>query len=558
MTGNETDWRYIKLEEAFRKDGFTITKRVFIESGMMGLEARHKTAVNYDTGEKKKSYYIEGTPYERGFLLGLLAEPEIADMAVNFADNIVFDFLGLDFLNSFADLQDFIVYAIYELSRKAWSSLPRHIHDEMSGIIDGCKTANRATLVTDDRLIAINVGFDVLCALIYPGEIEDIIPWLQPGRIKLPMLCNAFSVFKSAAPGDHFFGRDFMFSTGGVLQNDLAHIITLPDNGGEEKAYPFISVTAPGLLGSASAMNMHGVAGGLNMSPAANCDADNIGFNSLLLLRESIMRGGSAEEAADVIQNARRGVTWNYVLSDGLNDTACTVEAGASWDDIDFLRYPAKELLPHLPGDKFLSSNPVAPVGNGCAKYWCGAPSYDPYIQFNSGLWEHYNASHSPKIKLYDDAFSPQGYINRTPQEKNCPLSMYFAPRRAREGVHITTNHFLSPHMRLCAMRPWTAAIASGYVNDIQWRYDELNNQIRQEISDSGAIDYAAAKRLIDFLSPYGKFPDYYRKNPKSRDGKETRIEGCTTLFDLKRKTADSHYGYYCDEWVKTTLPMYF
>jgi hypothetical protein len=43
--------------------------------------------------------------------------------------------------------------------------------------------------------------------------------------------------------------------------------------------------------------------------------------------------------AANVIQDAKRGVSWNYVLSDGANDVACTVEAGAFNGHIDCLSY---------------------------------------------------------------------------------------------------------------------------------------------------------------------------------------------------------------------------
>ncbi len=558
MISDETGKRYAKLEKAFKADGFTITQKTVTAAGRIGIEARHDTAINYDTGEKKKSYYIEGTPYERGFLMGLLAEPIISDMTINYADNIVFDFIGAEFLYGSPLFHDIIVPLIYELSRSTWNAQPSHVHEEARGMMDGCKKSNPETRVTKQRLAAINVGFDVLCALIYTGKFfEGIAPHLLPGHIRLPMLCNAFSAFKSAAPGEHFFGRDFMFVTGGVLQNNLAHVITLPVQNGE-KLYPFVNVTAPGLLGSASVMNLRGVAGGLNMSPAANCDVDNVGFNSLLLLRECVMRGGSAYEAADVIRGAKRGVTWNYVLSDGNSDTACTAEAGASWDNVDFLSYPAKELLPFLPDLKFLSSNVFAPVQYGCAVRQCGDPFPASYLRYNRGLWDYYNARHNRKAPLFRDAMMPGGFINRTLKGKNCPSCLYFAPQRTGKDIHITTNHFIVPHMRLCAMHPWTEEVLSGHTDDIQWRYDQLNNEIRQELYNKGRIDYASAKRIIDFLAPYGKFPKYYKNNPKSRDGEETRIEGCVTLFDLKRLTAESHYGYYCDEWVKTTLPGYF
>ena len=66
------------------------------------------------------------------------------------------------------------------------------------------------------------------------------------------------------------------------------------------------------------------------------------------------------------------------------------------------------------------------------------------------------------------------------------------------------------------------------------------------------------ARKLIDFLAPYGRYPSYYADNPRSHDGKEIRIEGCTSLFDLKNMTVESHFGYYCDEWIKITLTNYF
>ena len=106
-------------------------------------------------------------------------------------------------------------------------------------------------------------------------------------------------------------------------------------------------------------------------------------------------------------------------------------------------------------------------------------------------------------------------------------------------------------------MYPWTASVIGNKINDIQWRYDELNNQILTSLEKYGSIDFYTARKLIDFLAPYGKHPWYYVDNPKSRDGKEIRIEGCTSIFDLKNGIVDSHFGYYCDEWVRITLPNY-
>ncbi|MGI6161829.1 MAG: hypothetical protein ACOYJD_07335 [Christensenellales bacterium] len=556
---NSAHQRLIMLEKAFKKDGFSITE-AYQSGERLGIAAKHDTAVNYDTGEKKACYYLEGTPYERGYLLGLLAEPSISKMAVSFTDNIIFDFIGLDFFNNYPLAQKLIVSLLSELSKSTWASQPRHIQSETEGMMAGCRRRNRRTSVTLSRLIVMNVGFDVLCALVYTGSfLRERAPRLSPEHIRLSMMCNAFSVFGKAANGGHLFARDFMFSTGGSFQNHLAHILHLPQHsaGDTGPLHPYISVTAPGIAGSISAMNINGVAAGINMSPAANCDPSRIGTNSLLLLRECVMSGATAKEAANVIRQTQRGVSWNYVLSDGCTDTALTVEAGASWPKTDFLSYPDRSLLKMLPDEAFLLNHKAWPVNFGCAERWCGNPLNMEYLNFNEELWRYYSKTRR-HIRLLPGAMLDSGFINRTPIDKNCPSGWYFAPQRTSDNVHITTNHFISPHMRLCGMDPWTLLIAGGHINDIQWRYDELNSQIRHELSKNGYVNYAAARRIAEYLAPYGNFPHYYSKNPKSQDGQQTRIEGCISLFDLKARSVESHYGYYGDDWVKTTLPLYF
>ncbi len=91
--------QFSRLYDSFSSDGFRIKRVAHTESGRQGILAEHRTAYNYDTGKKKAAYYLEGTPYERGYLLGLLAESCVCDMAVNFADNIVFDLLDIEFFN---------------------------------------------------------------------------------------------------------------------------------------------------------------------------------------------------------------------------------------------------------------------------------------------------------------------------------------------------------------------------------------------------------------------------------------------------------------------------
>lgn len=551
--------RTFSLINAFDRDGYEVKKTVTL-NGRIGMAAEHKTAVNYDTKGKKRAYYLEGTNYEMGHLLGLLAEQEISLMAVDFSDKVVFSFIGVKILEKIKILQELLISVVYDIAKGMYPYLPPEIRDEMQGICDGCKQSNPGTKVDMPRLIALNMGFDILCALVYTGNfLMERYAGLKPSDLRIPLMCNGFSVFGRAADHGHYFGRDFMFPTAGIFQNTAAYIIYNPDSARGKAALPFVSLTAPGIAGSISAMNIRGVAVGVNMSPAANCSPKNVGTNSLLLNHMMAQYGRSAGQAVEIARNTARGVSWNYMVSDGTNDKACVIEAGASDSSPQFVEFPPDDYRSQLPGMDFIDAHKSAELSSGMAVRWSDYKYPDGYLGYNYGLWKRYNKRYSVRKKLYGDTFAEQGYINKSADDKNCPSMYYFAPQReTNEGIIISTNHFIVPEMRYYSMHPWTSKIVGDKINDIQWRYDELNNQILTALKEEGYIGYATAKRLIDFLSPYGKFPSYYAGNPKSADGKEIRIEGCTSVFDLKNLSVESHFGYYCDDWVKITLPGYF
>ena len=311
------------------------------------------------------------------------------------------------------------------------------------------------------------------------------------------------------------------------------------------------------MAGCISAMNTNGIGIGIDMSPGVNCDPKNPGINSLLLNRLCIQKGGSAEEMVDIIKNTPRGVTWNYVISDGKNDRACVVEAGSSGNVPAPADVPPADFKAVLPDAGFIGSHTSSKFQKGVMVRWNDYKYPEAYLHFNEALWKQYNKVHSTDKKILPDAFSVKGYVNKLRNDRNCPACFYFAPQREEnDDLVIVTNHFIIPEMRFYAMHPWTSMIAGDITNDIQWRYDELNYLILKALQQRGAIDYKTAKGLISFLSPDNN-PAYYAANPKSSDGRQTRIEGCVSIFDLKEKIVESHYGYYCDEWVKITLPLY-
>ena len=61
------------IVQAFSSDGWKVVNQTTLESGSRGFYAEHETAVILGTGLPKKSYYVEGSGYDMGYLQGTLS-----------------------------------------------------------------------------------------------------------------------------------------------------------------------------------------------------------------------------------------------------------------------------------------------------------------------------------------------------------------------------------------------------------------------------------------------------------------------------------------------------
>jgi len=543
-----------ELTQAFASDGYDVVQEVAFQ-GKRGLKAQSRTAFNYETEEKKTVYYLEGTGYQMGYLMGQLACPKVEAMTEGFLDSIIPSFFHSNEIKPKHEwLWKLAIDLLEDLDKKMRSVVPPPLLDEMQGLVDGCHAANRKTGVSFDKIFALNVGVDFLLSIVYNVEgLWKKIPGLQPQHVRAPIFCNAFAAFGNATvDGAHYFGRDFMFPTANVFQDTACMVIYNPDRpADEEKWLPMVAVTAPGFVGSVTIMNAEGVGIGVDMAPAGNINRDHPGFNSMLLLRYAGHRSDSAEAALQTMIAAPRGVSWIYFIADGANNRAAAVEAGAYTPELTVLDFPPKALKEPglLPDQNFLNRYETQKPQNGLMARWNDYQYPAAFFQFNTALFQKYG-------KLYNPAdFGEEGFINPTNNDENCPQAYYFAPQReSKPDVVLATNMFVTPSMRLCGMDPWTVEVAGSHFNNLQWRYDTLNNLIMQAY---GEIDAAKARALIDFLAPYGRFPDYYKNNIRSTDGKTAQINGATSLCNLTEKTITTHYGYFADEWIAMTLLNY-
>lgn len=578
------------LKNAFDSDGFNIKyfddpehpgqKRGYVEyMGKIGMLGESRDSTNIVTGEPKRVYYVEGDPYQMGYLLGLMAEPEISRMATDFVENIIFAFFKGDEAAEKGTpgigelIKETIAEIIYLISKQMQPDIPADYIKELCGIYSGCVTVNPATKVQWDRLWALNFGVDCLLAHIYTGKIfaDKEVP---PQFLKVPISCNAYSLTGATVQDNsHYFGRDFMFPTADVFQDTACLIIYNPDQTGGT-ALPLVSQTAPGFVGSIAALNSEGVAIGVDMSPSQLCDPSRPGLNSLTLNRDCMHHCRSTGEVKERMIETQRGVSWLYPTA-AAADGACIIEAGKKIDDNSFpyFDYVPDHYKKYLPDMTFIEETRkqygTPPPEKGLIVRTSAYPFPDPYLGYNQGLYDAFNQDLELRlfygsVKYDPDAFGETGFINPTWTDKNCPASFYFAPQRETDSdLVLVSNHCISPEMRLTAMNRWVAIISSGDLNDIQWRYDALNFQILtliKEIKEGkrGKIEAADAWKLIDYLSPQpgSYYPDYY--NPgQQKDWKTIQVNGSISLCELKTLTMTSLFGYYGDNPITIKLAKY-
>jgi hypothetical protein len=578
MTSNETRKASIeKLVSAFNLDGFEVDeeKGVFLHEGKIGIAATHKTATIGTTGKKKKVFYVEGSPYDMGYLMGQMAEPQIERMCTEFNQNIIFDFISLNVKDQSLRkiLGEMLDDIFYLLSLHIYPDIPADYKQELEGMLDGCKEVHPSTEVGRHGLWLLNVGIDAALSFIYTLKLPVKKKYpveIRPEHFRVPIACNGFAVFGEDNQKNrfHYMGRDFMFPTAGVFQDTATMTVYRPDQG-----FPFVAVAAPGIIGAIAAVNREGVGIGVDMSPSGNCNPGRPGINSLLLNRHCIQHGEDGQSAVDLIVEAQRGVSWNYILADGKNDKAYIVEAGETTEAIDFLSYPPKDLREGiLKPAQALLENPLTPIRRGVMVRGNDYAYPDIYAsKFNQALFAAFKTN--PKRYGYllqekfdynyqPEDFAENGYLNKTWTDEHCPMAHYFAPQREHfDNLILTTNHFVIPEMRFCSMSPVCNFVAQWNWDDFQWRYDELHHQLSNALNQNFSkynqsfLTYEEAKQIIDFLAPYNRYPDYYNKDHKPMD--QLSVHGSVSLVDLKKKTIESHYGYYSDQWLKISLENY-
>lgn len=540
----DLDKRIDELISHFKADGYTVDREMDIVTvdEQIGMRATHKTATIGSTNNKKKVYYIEGSPKQMGYMMGRLANEEIYRMCKNFVPNIFYNYLGNIAGEMGEDFRKRTLETVldfgYWLSRPIKQDVPMEYLEELEGIMDGCN--DTSTAVYWKELWLLNVGFDAMLSVGYTGKLplkKEFPLNLDPNKFNIPVMCNGFCVSGSESKDYFYMGRDFQFSNGKVFQDVATMIIRKPDNGP-----PSVSVAAPGMVGTITGLNSKGIGIGVDMLPACNCNVYRPGLNSLLLTRYALDKGETCEKAAEIIKTARRGVSWLYIVGDGGKDRSCVVETGMTPEDkeepIPLSKWAGQILKDY---DQLIAESKKQFQNGVCLRTNNYQYPTTEYFKINERLMTGYKLNLDPN---YNHQFNLEDFSEKG-SFKECPGPYYFAPQReVKDNMVLVTNHSIQPYMRMLSMTDWIYFIAKERFDDIQSRYDKLNLALL-EVLEKGYITYEEAKKIISTGSSL----------LNNQDNQE--IGGAKSIMDLKKLTIESHYGYDSDQWIKLDLNNY-
>ncbi len=581
-----------EIRAAFDQDGYNVVQEISFRENR-GFLAESKSVTNYVTGKARQVLYVEGDSFSMGYLIGRLMPQQVHTMATSFVNNIIPAFIhpaaDPDKSKILKEILGFIVRVYCRLIYWIPGNM-RHIpwsfRREMRGMVRGCRDSKKVPRVPYGALFALNVGIDCLLSAIYSGfglevvlnlmnhrkinekhfpdrpfrkkDMRDLIYDRGRPLFRIPVGCNALYLSPEATETGHaYLGRDFMFPTAGIFQDTACMTIYNPVQRGRRPRRPLVSVTAPGFVGSITALNIEGLGMGVDMVSSVLCSMLRPGLNSLLLVRRTAERAADAESAVEHIVRAPRGVTWLYPLGDK-SGRAAIVEAGKKQNHPDYKSLAPEWVQELLPIDSY------QPSRKGVYARWNDYVPSHRFEDINEELYRAFNLHTGKDLNYPELAFNdPEGMINPDWKTSKIPESYYFAPQReVLKQILLAGNHFLVPEMRLSGMAGWTNWVTGSHLDDFQWRYDELNRLTLQAGGYRNGnltrkISRSKARDLIDFLSPQVSTLGYYDNNPTSPDGKEKIIEGTVSLLDLEERSLTTHYGYYCDGWLNLNLSRY-
>eukprot|EP01080_Neovahlkampfia_damariscottae_P007861 gene7861-12332_t len=574
-----------EIIEAFEKDGYTIKTQVEFK-GQRGFYAAHKTATTLSTKQPKYVLYVEGSGYEMGYLRGMLTKNQTVQMFNDYLLYVVPELISFDLVEKYRNkpwfrafmhlLKSFLITSSTQSFKKSIDAhptmFPKSLIDEMKGIVDSLQKQGVKS-VTMDKAITLNYGVDWMMTNAYTGfgfikAVKEFLLTKENQQLQYhkefmhvlntekklfepTVACDAFGIKGKATKSgeDIFFGRDFQLKTGRVFQNVNLMIIYHPTDGRNS----IVSATAPGLVGSITALNTHGYTMAVDILRSAAANQEHPGLNSIMLIRTVADNVRTTRQAIQFISNSLRGTPWLYPMCDITGDCV-VIEAGKhEKEESNPLKYVPKGFPKSiLPTSEFLKQYSQNKFSNGIYIREMNWKLNKKFLDFNKKLFEYFqlNATAFEKYGKTDEIFDK--FQEESVYAKK-GFYYFFSPQREElDDVIITTNLAVVPEMRITQMSPLTSMMQGGS-KGMQYRYDRINKMI---LENYGKIDWEYVRNIITRLSP-DRTPGFWSNYWDPNDPMTAEIEGQITIVDIKKRIIEMKGGYWTDDFIKLQLLNY-
>lgn len=563
------------------------------------------------TKDGKRVCFVQGTPYERGFLRGLLNGSSIQTSISRWLPYVASQLFASQSFDLRIGVQGDLRDAIYEVIINGvtklmmehavtmfWTAhkagdIPKHLVQEMKGIAQGALAGSFYTPLTLNDIVALNYGMEYLISQLYSGKLVENLKrmWLDENKedaavqvaqehlqlndFRPPDMCAAIlcrgKATKSGA--DAWMARDFQFANGRTFHRIHMHVIQKMDT-----HFSSVGLCVPGMVGYITGLNERGLSSGVHLIRSVGVNGDRPGLGSLLAVRSMCDSSASFEEARVFMQQRfYHGTPWLYPVMDhrGMGGILEVVAPGDYLEDpvaqtdnkappyhtSESQRYslPLSEFLPptdYLKRLEHPKSHPESGVFVRCLGDPTRRIETRDLHRVNQPLMEQAQI----EIENEEDEkflYSPTGVLFHSWKEnlrRNLAIgNSYFCPPRDEyPDIMVATNHFITPRLRITQMDTSMREISVD--SDSQWRYDMLAQKLHENY---GTLNFEILADIMTFLSP--KLMPRYPTNHTYKDlePEQTPIEGAISLIDTRKLVFYTKAGLWGHEWQAYHLKLY-